>query len=363
MNAITQISIMITVLLTLLAATYFVPRALAKYFAISAMPLHIIFAAFILLMMFTYFAVTHSHNLFAKILFVTLSVCMGIFFYLSTYTLLAELISLAFPIQKAVLGIAVLVLTIITVLFGVLNAASPQITHKELSIGLDKQVKVAHLSDTHLGHFRNYDYLKKLVKKTNEQKPDYIFITGDLIDSAIAIKEENFALFKDFKAPVYFVDGNHDEYAGQEKINALLKKNGVHVLHNEVVDLESFTLVGLDMMRADHEGFDPHANGNKTIQETLNELQLSKDKSIVLLQHTPEGMKYFNEHGIDLVLCGHTHAGQLFPANFVAKMMFSYLRGHYEHNGTQIYVSEGVGTFGPPMRVGTKSEIILFDLK
>jgi len=83
----------------------------------------------------------------------------------------------------------------------------------------------------------------------------------------------------------------------------------------------------------------------------------------VLLHHSPDGIKYANQHGVDLYLAGHTHAGQLFPIKYIAKLIFDYNKGLRDYNGTKIYVSQGAGTFGPPMRVGTISELTLLKLK
>lgn len=84
----------------------------------------------------------------------------------------------------------------------------------------------------------------------------------------------------------------------------------------------------------------------------------------ILLHHNPVGAKYAAENGINLYLAGHTHAGQIFPATLVAKMMFEYNKGLYKYDDNmQIYVSQGTGTFGPPMRLGTHSELTILHLK
>ena len=107
-----------------------------------------------------------------------------------------------------------------------------------------------------------------------------------------------------------------------------------------------------------------HASANgSTIKSTLENLNIYKNKPSVLLHHSPDGIQYASEHNIDLYLCGHTHAGQLFPIKYLANLIFDYNRGLHHFNGTRIFVSQGAGTFGPPMRVGTKSEITLITLK
>jgi predicted MPP superfamily phosphohydrolase len=86
-------------------------------------------------------------------------------------------------------------------------------------------------------------------------------------------------------------------------------------------------------------------------------------KPTVLLHHSPDGIQYANQHGVNLYLAGHTHAGQLFPVKYIAHLFFDYNKGLHDFKGTKMFVSQGVGTFGPPMRVGTKSEIVVITLK
>ena len=117
-------------------------------------------------------------------------------------------------------------------------------------------------------------------------------------------------------------------------------------------------------MAADSNTFSMHANGKgPTIKSTLASLNLFPGKPTVLLHHSPDGIQYANQHGVDLYLAGHTHAGQLFPIKYLAHLLFDYNKGLHVFKKTRIFVSQGAGTFGPPMRVGTKSEITVLTLK
>ena len=116
-------------------------------------------------------------------------------------------------------------------------------------------------------------------------------------------------------------------------------------------------------MMADSNTYNMHAAGNSsTIKGTLERLQVNKNKPAILLHHSPDGIKYASQYGIDLYLAGHTHAGQLFPIKYIAGLIFEYNKGLHEFNGTKLFVSQGAGTFGPPMRVGTISEMTVIDL-
>jgi len=103
-------------------------------------------------------------------------------------------------------------------------------------------------------------------------------------------------------------------------------------------------------------------DATETMQEVLSRLSVDKDKPAILLHHSPKGIRYARKQGIDLYLAGHTHGGQLFPLTFIAAMVHTYNKGFHDYQGTRIFVSQGAGTFGPPMRVGTYSEIAVITL-
>jgi hypothetical protein len=246
-----------------------------------------------------------------------------------------------------------------------INSWNPQITNQEIGIkGLTKEVRVMHLSDIHIGHFRGKNFLKRIVAKTNEQKADIVFITGDLFDGKINLTRHELLPLTELDAPIYFVEGNHDRYTGVDTIKSYLREIGVHVLENKLENWNELQIIGLNHMRADSETFDMHAAGNhSTIKSSLENLPIDKNKPAIMLHHSPDGIKYANEHGVDLYLAGHTHAGQLFPIIYIANLIFAYNKGMHDFKGTKIFVSQGTGTFGPPMRVGTKSEMAIITLK
>ncbi len=229
--------------------------------------------------------------------------------------------------------------------------------------GLKKGIRAIHLSDIHIGHFRGKDFLQKIVDQTNKLKPEVVFLTGDLFDGRIRLNEESLQPLKQLKVPVFFVEGNHDIYTGVHVIKSLLKKNGVNVLENEMVKWQGLQIIGLNHMVADRNTVNMHASAvGPTIKNVLGNLLIEKNEPSILLHHSPDGVQYASEKGIDLYLSGHTHAGQLFPINYISELVFPYNRGLHSYNGTRIFVSEGAGTFGPPMRVATKSEITMVKL-
>jgi uncharacterized protein len=99
------------------------------------------------------------------------------------------------------------------------------------------------------------------------------------------------------------------------------------------------------------------------LKNSLSKLEIDDEKPSILLYHLPTGLKVVNSAGIDLQLSGHTHNGQMMPFNFLVKLMFPYMTGLYEYKGSKLYVSQGTGTWGPPMRLGSNCEITLLKLK
>ena len=120
----------------------------------------------------------------------------------------------------------------------------------------------------------------------------------------------------------------------------------------------------LNHMLADTGSNDWHAiAGRATIKSVLDSLQVDHNKPSLLLHHSPYGINYATKAGIDLYLTGHTHGGQLFPITLIGSLIYDFNKGLHDHQGTKIYVGEGAGTFGPPMRTGTNSTLTVVTLK
>jgi len=240
-----------------------------------------------------------------------------------------------------------------------------RVSEIEISLdGLRRDVVVMHISDVHIGHHRGRAYLARIVAETNRQRPDIVLINGDLVDSNVALRPGVLSPLSDLDAPAFFVGGNHESYVDTERAFELVSKYGVRVLHNEVVDTHGIYLVGLDYMNPDENTFDMHPSRDKrTIKSVLPTLALAGDKPSVLMHHNPVGAQYVAAKGVDLMVSGHTHAGQMFPATLLAPVIFPFHRGLCDEGDMQVFVSQGAGTFGPRIRLGTSNEINLLRLK
>jgi predicted MPP superfamily phosphohydrolase len=349
----------------LVGANIYLPQRFAWYFGIgNTALLNIISVGITIFMIAGIIIFSNSISQTGSLLYRIAAITLGTMLYLLLSVLFVDLLHFFIQVEPRYYGIASISITILISIYGIWNAFNLKVTKLEIPVkGLVEEVRAMHLSDIHIGHFRGKDFLQKIVDKTNKQNPDVIFLTGDLFDGKIKIHEEIIEPLTRLKAPLFFVEGNHDGYSGVAKIKAMLKKNKIHVLANELVQWNGLQIVGLNHMLADHNSVNIHADGVRaTIKSVLQILPIVKDQPSILLHHSPDGIQYASEKGIDLYLSGHTHAGQLFPINYISEWLFVYNRGLHNYNGTRIFVSQGAGTFGPPMRVATKSEITLVKL-
>ncbi|UCH88801.1 MAG: metallophosphoesterase [Thermoplasmata archaeon] len=254
-------------------------------------------------------------------------------------------------IDPYIAGQYILIITAILTAYGSINAQVARVREVKIRAGNlppEKNLRIAHISDIHLGPVHGTGFLKRLVAKTNALKPDVVLITGDLADGASKYTEESFAPLNDLNAPAFFTIGNHDIYAGLDWILELVGKTKVQILRNEAVELKNIQIIGID-----------YGWGKGYVGSTLKPILIDRKKFSILLSHMPGGLEDANKAGVNLVLSGHTHGGQFIPIVIVAKLLWRYNKGLYKQNGTYLYTSQGIGTWGPPIRLGTNSEIAL----
>jgi hypothetical protein len=215
----------------------------------------------------------------------------------------------------------------------------------------------------HLGPERGGDWTRQVVALTNEAQPDLVAITGDLIDGTVEELAADTAPLNDLKAPsgVFFVTGNHEYFNDTAAWLAHLPSLGMRILHNERVPIErggdAFDLAGVD----DQSGRRYAPDHGTDIPKAL--AGRDPTRALVLLAHQPKVADEAAAHGVGLVLSGHTHGGQIWPWSYVVRLTQPYLRGLHDHHGTKIYVSDGTGFWGPPMRLGTTAEVTLVTLR
>jgi predicted MPP superfamily phosphohydrolase len=288
-------------------------------------------------------------NMLTRVLYILASHWMGIAMILLSCLVVYEAVNLIFKIQRPYGGMAVLTIAAITSMYAMINARILHVTTVEMPATVD--MDIVQLSDIHLGSVGS-EFLSRIAEKTNTLNPDVVVITGDLVDSHHRLDSAALARLDDIKAPVFFVLGNHERYAGLANVMSLLEATEIKTLRNESVEFGGLQIIGID----DREDENQVANQLKNIR--IDPVRFS-----VLLYHRPEGLEAASKAGIDLMLCGHTHNGQIFPFNYYVRRHYRYMKGLFKHKGCCLYVSAGTGTWGPRMRLGSKCEIVLLRLR
>lgn len=207
-----------------------------------------------------------------------------------------------------------------------------------------------HISDIQYGSV-NKNYIDKVMNLTYSQNPDFIVFTGDLIDFN-NYELEDFKIFKKSKVPIYFERGNHEFYHNPQKIlNYLQNYSTIKLLINTKDSFKELEIIGID-----------HNQSYYQLNRKLNQIDINNSKFNILLYHEPKGVEFGIEKEIDLMLFGHTHAGQIWPFTILIDKMYKYGDGYFEINKSIIYTTDGVSLWGPKMRLDSQNEITIFNL-
>ncbi|MBN1765356.1 MAG: metallophosphoesterase [Sedimentisphaerales bacterium] len=273
---------------------------------------------------------------------------MGVVFLLCSLLLVYELVRFVMPVQKGTAGWIIIMLAGILTGYGAFNARRLMVNTIPISAPI--QMKIVQLSDIHLGSTSRAD-LEDIIEKTNALAPDVVFITGDLLDNLNAKTQGAVLELNNLKMPAFFVTGNHEGYVGVDRVMGLLAKTSIKPLRNEAVEFNGIGIIGID-----------DSFNRKQLSQLLGNMDTDKYPFTILLYHRPEDLAAVTGKGIDLMLSGHTHNGQIFPFNFIVRIFYPYTRGLHQVGDTCLYVSVGTGNWGPPLRMGSRREITLFQL-
>jgi len=303
------------------------------------------------------------------------SVWLGIFVYLFLFTVGTDLLWLLFrlpPLKKYfdrnvrfARAALVLVLTLSVSLFGLWNGARVKKVTYDLSDGGENDLRIALVSDIHLGAAGSLHRLEQTVSAVNEMNADLVCLAGDIfnddfhsVNDPDRVKELLLSLSSRYG--VYAVLGNHDSGETLSQMRAFLERSGVRLLLDEAVTIEEkFVLAGRLDLR-------PIGKTEGLKRGDLEEFLPETSLPVIVMDHNPAEAERYGEN-VSLVLSGHTHKGQIFPGNLITGAMYDVHYGVYQKDAASPYVvvSSGAGLWGPPMRVGTQNEAveILFPLK
>lgn len=252
--------------------------------------------------------------------------------------------------------------TLSLISYGTWNAHHPITKNYDLTItkagGSLETLQIVMVSDLHLGNLIPNQRLTKLINRINQLEPDIVLFAGDIVDDKIDVLADpnvinNFRrLYPKFGT--YAILGNHDYFAQKpETVIQYLEQGNVHMLRDQWALIgNSFYLVGRDDLSKQRYGGSP--------RQDLGTVMTGIDRKlpILLLDHQPHNLQDGVDQGVDLQFSGHTHLGQLFPNNLLTKRLYELDWGYLQKESMQVLVSCGIGTWGPPIRIGNRPEIL-----
>ena len=294
---------------------------------------------------------------------------LAVFYYLILFWAIVDLIRLVtrgalLPSPYLGLGIAFLVIALLS--YGTWNARQPRITRYDIAVPKQAnglvELRAVLVADIHLGTTISNERLEHMVEQINQLNPDIVFFAGDIIDGDISkFAEEAMPKILSKLTPrlgSFAIFGNHEHIGGHAELAMKhLTEAGITVLRDKYVKVnDQFYVVG----REDHS--DNHMRGSLGGRQRLGLPQLMEgvdhNLPIILLDYQPSNLGEPESNGADLQLSGHTHYGQFFPNNLVTGKIFEVDWGYLKKGNLQVIVSCGFGTWGPPIRIGSYSEIV-----
>lgn len=255
------------------------------------------------------------------------------------------------------LGTTIFTLTLLISAYGVVRSFRPR--YKRYYVNIPnlppewRGRKAVMVSDVHLGNVRGNGSIRKMVRMVNAEKPDIVFIPGDLFDGSPVKYEWMVAPLSGIVAPhgAYFIEGNHEEFRDPAPYLAAIRAAGVKILDKEMVVIDGMQILGI-----------PYRDSNEPeeVRDSLAAIPFDAAKPSILLKHAPSSPRAAAVAGISLMLCGHTHNGQVWPYNLLVRRLFGQAGyGYSQTNNMQIITTSGYGTWGPPQRLGTKAEVVV----
>ena len=269
-------------------------------------------------------------------------------------------------LMKLYIGTGVTLSVILITTAGFINRTNFKVKTLEMSLPKKNspltKLNIVMFSDLHLSPVNNELFLNKIVKKVNALNPDIILLPGDIVDDKAEILKRNCIGpgLKNLKSKYGVISstGNHEFINGVEMSVNFAKEFGIVVLRDEFINVENlFYVVG----REDVSKSSFARQKRKRLNEILSGMQ--ENLPVILLDHTPVKLNEAVENKIDLQLSGHTHNGQMFPLNFITNLIYDVSWGYLKKGNTQFYVSSGIGSWGPPVKLASDAEIVNLRIK
>ena len=234
------------------------------------------------------------------------------------------------------------------------TVSSYEVFVKDLPLAWENKT-IVHISDLHLGPIYRANFLNRVVDRINLLEPEAVFISGDFFDG----RRTDFSWLNHLldaiitKKGIFYGFGNHDLYLGADKAKEIINSESLVILDNKMLEVDGLQIIGLDYLS------DISNTNGDLLKEVLEDNNYNENQPSILIFHAPLNIETFKEAKIDLQLSGHTHDGQLFPFNYLVKLVHDgYGYGLFSEGDFNLIVSAGLGTWGPPMRTAHRSEIV-----
>jgi len=268
---------------------------------------------------------------------------------------------MAWPVPRSSIAAVMFGVALVATVYGLINAAWLRTTRVTVTLPNLPEAwqgrTAALVTDLHLGPLSGQAFLRRVIARLRSLRPDAVFISGDMFDGPTLGLDQLVAPWREFSAPqgIFYVTGNHDEFSERSIYLDAAKHVGIQVLNNEKVFINGLQIVGVH---------DSEAENPAELREVLRQARIDRQYPSVLLAHRPINLTVAEEEGISLQLSGHTHHGQIFPWNLLVSRIYGRFAYGLSRLGKMlVYTSSGAGTWGPPLRVGTKSEIVLIQFQ
>ena len=267
---------------------------------------------------------------------------------------------------KVVALIAALAVFFTTMVIGHRNVRYPRVMYQKYTVKRlvpegaqpEKRMRLVFFSDLHIGEAMTPDYIARAVKLIQDQQPDLILCGGDFIDhrAVYAYDPRVMASLRSLHAPlgVYYVLGNHEYRDDLEANIRWVSEVGGTLLRDSIAfpGNSPLTLIGRD----------DWVNGNRKPFEVIANEADPLRGPVVLMEHTPASIDSIGDSPVDLILCGHTHGGQIWPGQLMVWWRYGMVSGTRPVGEREVCISSGIGSAGATYRVGTRSEIRVYDL-
>jgi predicted MPP superfamily phosphohydrolase len=322
------------------------------------------------------FLKTGHSSVFSDILNITGGFWLGFMIYGFLFLFLSDIISLVLGIPGIINSrniadyrkwafLITVASSVILITGGFINAVIPVVKKYDITIGKTagdvKNLRIAAVSDIHLGSVIRKRSIRKLSKILEGIKPDVVLLLGDIVDGELGPVMRG-DLLKYFTGPetkdgLYAITGNHEFIGGAKRTIPYIESKGIRILKDEKVILPGgIQLIG----RLDRHSNRYFGKERMPLEDLMKDIDHTRP--IILLDHQPVRLDESERNGVDLQLSGHTHNGQLWPLNYITRRVFELSYGYKRKGNAQFIVSSGYGLWGPRIRSGSRSEVLLINI-